>query len=152
MLSIILVNQLIFFSLYDFYTYNFSVANHLLCTSAEHLFRTRNKSFVVNISSTFVSRTRVFSSFLYRLFNNRACNTFIFSVLFFILPHFGNVLLHFGNVLPHFGKSNFYFTTLWQLFYYTLASVIFLSLFNIYKRIKTLFTFRLKVKKMKKEF
>ena len=104
--------------------YDFSLVNHLLETSAELLSEGRSKSFFVDISSTFVSRTRVFSSFLYRLFNNRACNELIFSGLIFILPHF-------GNILPHFGKSNFYFTTLWQLFYHTLASNIKSSQFNI---------------------
>ncbi len=125
-----------FFTLYFFpYTvlsgYDFSLVNHLLETSAELLSEGRSKSFFVDISSTFVSRTRVFSSFLYRLFNNRAYNWLIFSNLIFILPHFGNILPHFGNILPHFGKSNFYFTTLWQLFYHTLASNIKSSQFNI---------------------
>ena len=120
---------LYFFPYTDLYTYNFLLVNHLLETSAELLSEGRSKSFVVDISSTFVSRTRVFSSFLYRLFNNRAYNELIFRRLFFILPHFGNILPHFGNILLHFGKSNFYFTTLWQLFYYTLASPIFLLAF-----------------------
>jgi len=94
-------------------------------TLAELLFEGRSKSFVVDISSTFVSRTRVFSSFLYRLFNNSAYKALIIKYLYFILPHFGNILPHFGNILLHFGKSDFYFTTLWQIFYYTLASPIF---------------------------
>ena len=104
--------------------YNFSAVNHLLLTEVKVLFYVRSGAFVGCINSTFVSRTRVFSSFLYRLFNNRACNELIFKCLFFILPHFGNILLHFG-------KSNFYFTTLWQLFYHTLASNIKSSQFNI---------------------
>ena len=121
----------IFFPTRFFCAYNFSAVSHLLETSAELLSEGRSKSFVGNISSTFVSRTRVFSSFLYRIFNNRAYNGLIFSNLIFILPHFGNILPHFGNILPHFGKSNFYFTTLWQLFYHTLASNIKSSQFNI---------------------
>ena len=121
----------IFFPTRFFCAYNFSAVNHLLETSAELLFEGRSKSFVVYISSTFVSRTHVFSSFLYRLFNNRAYNGLIFSGLNFVLPHFGNILPHFGNILPHFGKSNFYFTTLWQLFYHTLVSNIKSSQFNI---------------------
>ena len=103
--------------------YNFSAVKHLLLTEVKVLFYVR--------SGAFVSRTRVFSSFLYRLFNNRAYNKLIFSGLIFILPHFGNILPHFGNILPHFGKSNFYFTALWQLFYHTLASNIKSSQFNI---------------------
>ena len=113
---------LYFFPYTFFCAYNFSAVNHLLLPEVKVLFY---------VSSTFVSRTRVFSSFLYRLFNNRACNELIFKCLFFILPHFGNILPHFGNILPHFGKSNFYFTTLWQLFYHTLASNIKSSQFNI---------------------
>lgn len=111
--------------------YNFSAVNHLLLTEVKVLFYVRSGAFVGWISSTFVSRTRVFSSFLYRLFNNRAYNRLIFRCLFFILPHFGNILPHFGNVLLHFGKSNFYFTTFWQLFYHTLASNINSFQFNI---------------------
>ena len=94
----------IFFPYTDLYTYNFSLVNHLLEISAELLSEGRSKSFVVDISSTFVSRARVFSSFLYRLFNNSACNSLIFRFLFFILLHFGSILLHFGNILLHFGK------------------------------------------------
>lgn len=126
-----LFSDLYFFPYTVLYAYNFSVVNHLLLTEVKVLFYVRSGAFVGCISSTFVSRTRVFSSFLYRLFNNRACNELIFSGLIFILPHFGNILPHFGNVLPHFGKSNFYFTTLWQLFYHTLASNINSSQFNI---------------------
>lgn len=111
--------------------YNFSAVNHLLLTEVKVLFDVRSVTFFGWISSTFVSRMRVFSSFLYRLFNNRAYNKLIFSGLIFILPHFGNILPHFGNVLLHFGKSNFYFTTFWQLFYHTLASNINSSQFNI---------------------
>ena len=96
--------------------YNFSAVNHLLLTEVKVLFYVRSGAFVGWISSTFVSRTRVFSSFLYRLFNNRAYNGLIFRCLFFILPHFGNILPHFGNVLLHFGKTKVYFTTLWKLF------------------------------------
>ena len=114
---------LYFFPYTFFCAYNFSAVNHLLLPEVKVLFYVR--------SGAFVSRTRVFSSFLYRLFNNRACNELIFKCLFFILPHFGNILPHFGNILPHFGKSNFYFTTLWQLFYHTLASNIKSSQFNI---------------------
>ncbi len=115
---------LYFFPYTFFCAYNFSAVNHLLLPEVKVLFYVRSGAFVGWISSTFVSRTRVFSSFLYRLFNNRACNELIFKCLFFILPHF-------GNILPHFGKSNFYFTTLWQLFYHTLASNIKSSQFNI---------------------
>ena len=122
---------LYFFPYTFFCVYNFSAVNHLLLPEVKVLFYVRSGAFVGWISSTFVSRTRVFSSFLYRLFNNRACNELIFKCLFFILPHFGNILPHFGNILPHFGKSNFYFTTLWQLFYHTLASNIKSSQFNI---------------------
>ena len=116
---------LYFFPYTFFCAYNFSAVNHLLLPEVKVLFYVRSGAFVGWISSTFVSRTRVFSSFLYRLFNNRACNELIFKCLFFILPHFGNILPHFGNILLHFGKSDFYFTTLWQIFYYTLASPIF---------------------------
>ena len=108
---------LYFFPYTFFCAYNFSAVNHLLLPEVKVLFYVRSGAFVGWISSTFVSRTRVFSSFLYRLFNNRACNELIFKCLFFILPHFG--------------KSNFYFTTLWQLFYHTLASNIKSSQFNI---------------------
>lgn len=121
----------IFFPYTVFCAYNFSAVNHLLLTEVKVLFDVRSVTFFGWISSTFVSRTRVFSSFLYRLFNNRAYNKLIFSGLIFILLHFGNILPHFGNILPHFGKSNFYFTTLWQLFYHTLASNIKSSQFNI---------------------
>ena len=120
-----------FFPYTVFCAYNFSAVNHLLLTEVKVFFNVGSGAFVGCKSSTFVSRTRVFSSFLYRLFNNRAYNGLIFRCLFFILPHFGNILPHFGNVLPHFGKSNFYFTTLWQLFYHTLASNINSSQFNI---------------------
>ena len=122
---------LYFFPYTFFCAYNFSAVNHLLLTEVKVLFDVGSGAFVRCKSSTFVSCTRVFSSFLYRLFNNRACNELIFKCLFFILPHFGNILPHFGNILPHFGKSNFYFTTLWQVFYHTLASNIKSSLFNI---------------------
>ena len=115
---------LYFFPYTFFCAYNFSAVNHLLLTEVKVLFDVGSGAFVGCKSSTFVSRMRVFSSFLYRLFNNRACNELIFKCLFFILPHF-------GNILPHFGKSNFYFTTLWQVFYHTLASNIKSSLFNI---------------------
>lgn len=54
--------------------YNFSAVNHLLLTEVKVLFYVRSGAFVGWISWTFVSRTRVFSSFLYRLFNNRAYN------------------------------------------------------------------------------
>ena len=104
--------------------YNFSVVNHLLLTEVKVLFYVRSGAFVGCISSTFVSRTRVFSCFLYRLFNNRACNELIFKCLFFILPHFGTVLLHFGTVLLHFGSLIFYFTTLWYRFYHILVPQI----------------------------
>ena len=137
-------SNILFFPYTDLYTYNFSLVNHLLETSAELLSEGRSKSFVVDISSTFVSRTRVFSSFLYRLFNNSAYKALITKYLYFILLHFGNILLHFGNILLHFGKSDFYFTTLWQIFYYTLASPIFLLAFQLFIHIKTLFTFNLK--------
>ena len=120
-----------FFPYTVFCAYNFSAVNHLLLTEVKVFFNVGSGAFVGCKSSTFVSRTRVFSSFLYRLFNNRAYNGLIFRCLFFILPHFGNILPHFGNILPHFGKSNFYFTTLWQLFYHTLASNINSSQFNI---------------------
>ena len=118
-------SSVLYFFPYTFFcAYNFSAVNHLLLTEVKVLFDVGSGAFVGCKSSTFVSRTRVFSSFLYRLFNNRACNELIFKCLFFILPHF-------GNILPHFGKSNFYFTTLWQLFYHTLASNIKSSQFNI---------------------
>lgn len=111
----------IFFPIRFLYAYDFSAANHLLLAEVKVLFYVKNSAFVGYISSTFVSRTRVFSSFLYRLFNNRACNVLIFCILFFILPHFGTVLPHFGTVLLHFGSLIFYFTTLWYRFYHTLA-------------------------------
>lgn len=104
--------------------YNFSAVNHLLLTEVKVLFYVRSGAFVGCISSTFVSRTRVFSSFLYKLFNNRAYNKLIFSGLIFILPHFGTVLLHFGTVLLHFGSLIFYFTTLWYRFYHILVPQI----------------------------
>lgn len=122
---------LYFFPYTVFCAYNFSAVNHLLLTEVKVFFNVGSGAFVGCKSSTFVSHTRVFSSFLYRLFNNRAYNGLIFRCLFFILPHFGNILPHFGNVLLHFGKSNFYFTTFWQLFYHTLASNINSSQFNI---------------------
>ena len=122
---------LYFFPYTVFCAYNFSAVNHLLLTEVKVFFNVGSGAFVGCKSSTFVSRTRVFSSFLYRLFNNRAYNGLIFRCLFFILPHFGNILPHFGNVLLHFGKSNFYFTTFWKLFYHTLASNINSSQFNI---------------------
>ena len=112
---------LYFFPYTFFCAYNFSAVNHLLLPEVKVLFYVRSGAFVGWISSTFVSRTRVFSSFLYRLFNNSAYKALIIKYLYFILPHFGNILPHFGNILLHFGKSDFYFTTLWQIFYYTLA-------------------------------
>ena len=114
------------FSIYFFpytvlYIYNFSVVDYLLFSEVNVLFYVKNSTFVGCISSTFVSRTRVFTNFLYRLFNNKGCSILIFKVLFFVLPHFGTVLPHFGTVLPHFGTLVFYFTTLWYHFYLTLV-------------------------------
>ena len=120
--------------------YNFSAVNHLLLTEVKVLFYVRSGAFVGCISSTFVSRTRVFSCFLYRLFNNRACNELIFKCLFFILPHFGTVLLHFGSLI-------FYFTTLWYRFYHILVPQIEVFVFYVFKVFRTLFTFDLKVSK-----
>ena len=108
---------LYFFPYTFFCAYNFSAVNHLLLTEVKVLFDVGSGAFVGCKSSTFVSRTRVFSSFLYRLFNNRACNELIFKCLFFILPHFGK---YFTTLWQHF-------TTLWQiefLFYHTLASIL----------------------------
>ena len=143
---------LYFFPYTVIYAYNFSVVNHLLLAEVKVLFYVKSSAFVGYISSTFVSRTRVFSSFLYRLFNNRACSTLIIRVLFFILPHFGTVLLHFGTVLLHFGTLIFYFTTLWYRFYHTLALEIGSPIFYVFKQFGTFFTFDLKVLKRRCNF
>ena len=108
---------LYFFPYTFFCAYNFSAVNHLLLPEVKVLFYVRSGAFVGWISSTFVSRTRVFSSFLYRLFNNRACNELIFKCLFF---YFTTLWQHFTTLWQHF-------TTLWQiefLFYHTLATIL----------------------------
>lgn len=108
---------LYFFPYTVFRAYNFSAVNHLLLTEVKVFFNVGSGAFVGCKSSTFVSRTRVFSSFLYRLFNNRAYNGLIFRCLFF----------YFTTLWQHFTTLWQRFTTLWQiefLFYHTLATIL----------------------------